>query len=373
MAKTTKSTRLKATAAPPGPFDALLPLLACPVSGEALAYEPDASDAPGSIDGVMRSPGGRVYPVIGGVPRLLPPDLLLPFLKHVYPEVLSRRPEIGAWLQSVPDPEPAVLETLTGYSFQHVDLADDELLVDDWRFTWDRFQPGLPPEAMAGEVVLDVGCGEGRHAWLVAQHARTLVGLDLSRGVELSRRRDARETSFYVQGDLRRPPFRPEVFDTFYSNGVLHHTPVPAESFAAVARLVRRGGRVSFWVYGLEGMRLTYRLSHLTWVRPLTNRLPKPAQMALATAMTAGLEAGLWMPIRVLKRAGLDPLAERLPYADAADRDWQYKVRRMFDRLNPPITHYPTQADLGRWLDGYGDVRIVNTEGQGWSARGTKA
>lgn len=347
-------------------MDELLEILACPVSGETgLRLEGDAAD------GMVVTPSGRRYPVIGGVPRMLPPDLLAPFLRGAYPHVLQRDPALAAALRGVPDPEPAVLETLVSYSYQHVDLADEAHLREDWRATWDRFQPGVPPESFAGQRVLDVGSGEGRHAWLVGEHARMMVGLDLSRGVELARRRDQHPHGWYVQGDLRRPPFRKGAFDALYSNGVIHHTPEPAASFAAVAPLVRAGGRVYVWVYGLDEMRWTYRASHLVWLRPLTNRLPKPAQVGVAAGLTAAVEAGLWAPTRLLRRAGLDTVADRLPYHDAADKDWRYKLRRMFDRLNPPITHYIDRDELRRWFAGFDDVEIINAEGQGWSARGT--
>ncbi|MSP73859.1 MAG: methyltransferase domain-containing protein [Myxococcales bacterium] len=349
-------------------LDKLLDLLACPVTGESLLFEPTGKD-----EGLLTSAAGQVYPVIGGVPRLLPPDLLGPFLRGAYPEVLKREPRLAAALRDAPEPEPEVLETLIAYSHQHLDLKDDLLLIDDWRLTWDRFQPGSSPESYSGRVVLEAGCGEGRHAYLVAPHASILVGLDLSRGVELSRLRDQSPTSFYVQADLRRPPFKPGVFDAFYSNGVLHHTPVPAESFAACARLLRVGGKANIWVYGLEEMRLTYRLSHLTWLRPLTGRLPKRAQEALAVGMTAALEVGLWAPTRGLYGLGMTSLAERLPYHDAASRDFKYKKRRMFDRLNPPITFYPTQTELRGWYDGFDEVVVTNADGQGWAVSGLKS
>lgn len=341
-------------------MDALLDILACPVTGETLRREND----------LLVTPSGRRYPVIGGIPRMLPPDLLAPFLRNAYPEVLERHPDLASDLAHVPDPEPEVLDTLASYSYQHVDLADDAQLRDDWRATWDRFHPGFPPERFAGMSVLDVGSGEGRHAWVVGEHARLVVGLDLSRGVELAARRDDHPHAFYVQGDLRRPPFERGAFDGLYSNGVLHHTPDPSASFAAVAPLVRPGGVVLVWVYGLDEMRWTYRVSHLTWLRPLTNRLPKPAQVAVAAGLTAGVEATLWTPARALRRLGLDGLADRIPYHDAADRDWRYKLRRMFDRLNPPITHYIDYGTLRSWFADFDDVEVLNAEGQGWSARG---
>lgn len=362
----TRATELNSPA--PHPLDALVPLLCCPVTGEwPLLLHMDTAE-----EGVLTSPSGRVYPILGGIPRLLPPDLLRPLLEARAPDVLRRMPAVAAWLQVVPAPDPEVLSTLTGYGLQHVDMADDEFHTDDERQTWERFQPGLPPESFAGETVLEVGCGDGRHACLVSPHARMFVGLDLSRSVELCRQRDRGPRSFYVQGDLRRPPFRPGAFDAMYSNGVLHHTPVPAESCAAVARCVRSGGRVSVWVYGLNEMRWSYRMSHMRWLRPLTNRLSRPAQVAAATLLAGCLEASLWTPARLLKHAGLDGLAARVPLEDAAGRPWKYKVRRTFDRFNPPITHYPSRADLSSWFEGHHAVRIVDTDGRGWSAQAVR-
>ena len=63
-------------------------------------------------------------------------------------------------------------------------------------------------------------------------------------------------------------------------------------------------------------------------------------------------------------------IAEKIPYSDAADKDWQYKIRRMFDRINPPVTHYISREELTRWFGDFEDLEIINADGQGWSARG---
>jgi len=188
--------------------------------------------------------------------------------------------------------------------------------------------------------------------------------------VEIAHKRDPK--GFYVQGDLRRPPFQAGAFEALYSNGVLHHTPDPQASFQAVTRLLKPDGCASIWVYGLKGMRLSYRLSHLSWMRPLSNALPRSGQLALTAALTASLEMGIWTPAQILRRLGLGAWADRLPYQDAAQMEWRYKFRRVFDRLNPPITHYIAREDLERWFEDFWGIQILNPEGQGWTARGRK-
>lgn len=348
-------------------MQALTDILVCPVTGErGWTLEGDAHT------GTLVTASGRRYPIIGGVPRLLPPALLQAMLRRVYPDVLANDPVLAAQLADAPPADEAVLDTLTSYDHQHLDMSDDAPPVHIWRATWDRFQPGLPPEALADQTVIEIGCGAGRHAWLAGAKAKLLVGLDLSRGVELARRNDTRPHVHYVQADLRHPPFAPGSFDVLYSNGVLHHTPDPDASFAAVAPLLRAGGLASVWVYGLDEMRWSYRMSHLTWLRPVTNRLPKKAQLGVAAGLTAAVEVGLWAPARALRRVGLNAMADRVPYHDAADQTWTYKLRRMFDRLNPPVTHYIDKPRLQRWMAGWQDVSIINADGQGWTARGRR-
>lgn len=366
-----------------------LDLLVCPVTGEGLRWVGAGGE------GVLWSGAGRAFPVIEGVPRLLPPVLLGAFLRRVYPGV-ARWPGVAETIGEAEGGDgeggegwarggavggvgvraagwgERVGETLAAYDFQHVVLADGAPPVHDWRATWDRFQPRLPPGAFAGQTVVEVGCGEGRHSALVGAHAGRLVGLDLSRGVEVARRRDGRANVLYVQGDLHHPPLAAGAFDAVYSNGVLHHTPDPAAAFGAVARLARVGGVVSVWVYGLEGMRWWYRASHLRWLRPVSGRLPRGAQVGLAAVGAAAVEVGWWWPIRVMGRLGVER-AGRLPWGEAAGLGWRYKVRRVFDRLNPPVTHYLDRAALAAWFAGFDEVEIRDAAGQGWSARGRVA
>lgn len=352
-------------------FEELLNLMICPVHREALTLLSGDEE-----NGLLGHPSsGLVYPIIGRIPRLLPPALLHPFLHEAYPWAYERWPELmtSAALAQNEALEPAVLETLIAYEYHHLDLNDETAMWDEWRQSWDRFQPKLTPEALDGQRVLEVGCGEGRHARLVSRAgARCIVGLDLSRGVERARQLESNPAHHFIQGDLRYPPLKEGSFDTLYSNGVLHHTPQPIESFRAVAPLVKAGGWVSIWVYGLDEMRWSYKMSHLVWLRPFTDPLPRSAKLFLSGGLTLMVEAGLWTPARLLKKLGFTYLAEKIPYHDAASHAWDDKLRRMFDRLNPPITHYISKVELQEWFKGFEEVEVLNADGQGWSARGKR-
>lgn len=97
---------------------------------------------------------------------------------------------------------------------------------------------------LAGQVVLDVGCGTG---WFAAglQRARPdvrVIGLDLSAGM-LGKARQAGADRL-VQGDASRLPLTDESVDVVVGRGVLHHLPDPAAALIEWRRVVRPEGVV---------------------------------------------------------------------------------------------------------------------------------
>lgn len=90
-----------------------------------------------------------------------------------------------------------------------------------------------------GERILDLGCGDGVFTAKVAASGAAVVGVDAAADmVEAARRRgfDARVADAHVL-DLG------ETFDAVVSNAALHWMKEPDRVLAAVARLLRPGGR----------------------------------------------------------------------------------------------------------------------------------
>jgi SAM-dependent methyltransferase len=122
----------------------------------------------------------------------------------------------------------------------------------------------LLDRAIAGDArVLELGCGTGQLSLFLASADRLVIGADLTRAslalAESARQRYGVTRALFVETDLRAPGLKPRAFDVVYSSGVLHHTPDPRASFAAMARLARPGGIVVVGLYNAYA-RLPHRL-----------------------------------------------------------------------------------------------------------------
>jgi SAM-dependent methyltransferase len=135
----------------------------------------------------------------------------------------------------------------------------------------------LLDRAIPGDArIVEVGCGTGQMALFLATADRVVLGADLTRGSlalgEAAARRFGVDRACFVETDLRRPGLREGAFDVVYSSGVLHHTPDPRASFAALARLARPGGIVVLGLYNTWARvphrlrRAVGRLTAFRWV-----------------------------------------------------------------------------------------------------------
>jgi ubiquinone/menaquinone biosynthesis C-methylase UbiE len=103
---------------------------------------------------------------------------------------------------------------------------------------------GLP----VGSRVLDVPCGQGRHAHLLAEAGFDVDGLDYSAELlAVARRRGTGSTLRYTKGDMRKMPGRwtrrfDVVLNLFTSFGFFAHPADDARVIAEFARVLKRGG-----------------------------------------------------------------------------------------------------------------------------------
>jgi SAM-dependent methyltransferase len=117
---------------------------------------------------------------------------------------------------------------------------------DKWDARWQaHFLPYVRTvQAHAGERgrVLDVGCGGGQTAALIAEAVRDVVGIDLNRLGYLRGRRHQPRNVRFIQGSALTLPLASASFDVIGSYATLEHLPDVDLAFREMLRVLRPGG-----------------------------------------------------------------------------------------------------------------------------------
>lgn len=321
----------------------LVQFLACPDCGSDLELGRNERQGAEILDGTLVCSGcRREYPILRGVPRLLPTGL-----EHIATEVADG----FGWQWN---------------RFDEINKPEYEQQLLDW------LHP-VGPEAFAGRKVIEGGCGKGRHTAIVAGWgAEEVFAVDLGPAVEAAYRNTSALPAVHViQGDITRLPLKP-VADVAFSVGVLHHLPTPIDGFRSLADHVVPGGRIVVWVYGAEGNEWITR-----FVDPVRTRVTAKMDRELLYRLTtplgwlvSGVAKGVYGPASRLVPA----LHERLFYKDYLTYISQLTTRDIhnivFDQLVTPVAYYLRRDEVEAWFDEprFRGLEIEQHNGNSWRA-----
>ncbi len=354
----------------------LLDLIVCVKCRGTLTVEPFQEETgAGIVEGALCCEGcGVTFPIIEGVPRLLDPALLA-LMQPRYPQFFACHPEFLPRATNGPSGDP-LADTLESFTRQRLDLRPPgPEFVSQWREHLRRNVGGaLTLATLRDKLILDVGCGFGRHLYIANEAGAETVGVDLSGGIDVARQNNLGYPRCHlVQANILDRPFREDCFDVAWSFGVLHHLPDPRTGFATIVPLARRdGGVVIIWVYGYRGMAFTYRLSHMRLLHRVTRGMSSAVRVRISKVMAALLSGLYWEPLKIARRTGLGRVVERLPLTDHVEQSWIARVAAVHDRLSTPITHFHDRDELVEWfhMAGLIDVVVEDTSRRGWRAHG---
>ena len=134
----------------------------------------------------------------------------------------------------------------------------DVVIESEWRsdFKWDRLAHAVAP--LDGRLILDVGCGNGYHAWrMLGAGAELVLGIDPTllyalqfQAINRYLRRDALSVLPLALEDL---PGGLTGFDTLFSMGVLYHRRSPLDHLLDLRRRLRPGGTLVLETLVIEG------------------------------------------------------------------------------------------------------------------------
>jgi SAM-dependent methyltransferase len=331
----------------------LLNFLVCSRCGGSLDLHCDDERPDGEIiSGTLTCQGcGHRYPITRGVPRMIPDQLAA-------------------------DKE----ETAAAFGWQWQEFTE---MHDEYRDQFLDWIAPIQPDFFRDKVVLDAGCGIGRHTyWSSRFGAREVIGIDFSAAVETAYRDVGSLANVHiVQADIFQLPFRSGAaapFDFIYSIGVLHHTPDPAGSFHALERHLKAGGTIHAWVYGHENNAIIhYAIDPAR--KLLTARLPHKALYYLsfvpAIAMQ-GLLKGVYKPVN--ERPTLQRLKRFLFYNSyfyhLSGFNFRHNHTIVYDHLVAPTAFYIRREEFEEWFRraGLTDIELSWRNKNSWRGRGVK-
>ncbi len=262
-----------------------------------------------------------------------------------------------ASIEGIADDKAATAESF-GWQWQHFTQTDKKY--EQQFLGW--IAP-VTPEFFKDKIVLEGGCGKGRHTQLAAQWgARDVIGVDLSAAVETAHAatRDL-PNAHIVQADIFNLPFA-RVFDYAFSVGVLHHLPDPRAGFKSFSSRVKSGGHISAWVYGAENNEWITR-----WVNPLrerlTSRMNRRALLHLSKAPASIVFAATKLVYGPLNRSTRgQALARHLFYNDylsaIARFGWREQHTIVFDHLVAPTAFYIPRDEFADWWREIGAAEV---------------
>lgn len=241
--------------------------------------------------------------------------------------------------------------TAAGFGWQWQHFTQEDTRYAEQLLGW--IAP-VTAEFFRDKVVLEGGCGKGRHTQLAAGWgARDVIGIDLSDAVETAFA-STRElpNAHIIQADIYHLPLARQ-FDYAFSVGVLHHLPDPRGGFISLASKIKPGGYISAWVYGAENNEWITRLVNPVREK-LTSRMNRRALLQLSKLPAACLYLAtklVYGPLNSRKNGSA--LAQHLFYnaylAAIAPFGWREQHTIVFDHLVAPTAFYIARDDFERW------------------------
>jgi SAM-dependent methyltransferase len=274
---------------------------------------------------------------------------------------------IPRFIEEPEDDDARRTQASFGYEWTHF---------NDWRQSGEtNFQDyfvGLDLESLRGRIVLDAGCGMGRHARQVASHAGRVVAIDFSVAIDQAARNVSDVDNVdCVQADLLALPLADHAFDYVYSLGVLHHLAETERALAGLVRKTKPGGRVRIYLYwkrhGWKGRLLTI----VTAARRVTTRMPFRLLRWFCLVLSLFLYGGIIIPYRLLARLGIDAV-RNWPLFVYTKYPFSVLYNDQFDRFSAPIEKRYDPDEVRQLMERAGLRDVTVWPCFGWLAEGSR-
>jgi SAM-dependent methyltransferase/uncharacterized protein YbaR (Trm112 family) len=340
----------------------LLNYMVCPVCKKTLSLEIFQEDSE-IKEGLLKCSCGETFPIIDYIPRMLVGDLRKTvyeqfsrfFIKYNLPRELKEN-----------DDKLQKKKTLKSFSYlwdrYHKDL-------DEWKNNFKfYFEPVGDLSFLKDKLILDAGCGNGRHTYCISDYAKEVISFDLSRSVDVAFRNNKEHDNVnFIQADIYNLPFRENLFDFIFSIGVLHYLPFPEKGFKNLLGLLKNGSGILVYVYhSFSKTSLNYYLVKLTdFLRRFTTKTPYKVLYILSYPIAIISYIIFVIPYIVLSRFFKKIANSNWPLKLYSKHNIKVLINDTFDRFSPPLEHRYSKQEIMEWYEraGLKNVKILGEGG----------
>ena len=268
--------------------------------------------------------------------------------------------------------------TVAGFGDEWSRFNQDGLSKEARQKIFDDYFSIFPWEAVSENAVgVDVGCGSGRWAAVVAPKVGRLLLLDASGDALAVARKnlaDAPNVRF-EQASVGSLPLEDASLDFAYSLGVLHHVPDTAGAIRSIAEKLKPGAPFLVYLYySFDNRGVLYRVA---WkVSDMVRRLVSHMPFGLRYWVSQVLALTIYLPLAraalLLEGVGMCP--DCWPLAYYKDKPFYVLRTDALDRFGTRLEHRFSRVEIRKMLEdaGFKDVRFSDRPPY-WCAVGIKS
>ena len=237
----------------------------------------------------------------------------------------------------------------------------------------------LKEEDFKDKIVLEAGCGKGRHTVIVSSFKpKELYAVDLSEAIYIAQRnllslsnvaagfnlRSSGNSTLikgegkivfqptFIRSDLKKLPFCDNSFDLIFCVGVLHHIDKMEDALNEFWRVLKPSGKLLLWVYGREGNGFI-----IHFVNPIRKTITSKIPTKILKILSFPLTLFLYLILKTIY-APLTNWGKResfLFYSSYLGSISPFPFKEIdnivVDHLCPPIAYYLSKDELEKMVE----------------------
>jgi len=350
----------------------ILNLIVCPICKKDLNVKIFDKNNGEIKEGILICDCGQFFPVTNYIPRMLTGDLRA-MLYEEFPDFFS---EYKNFLpeekisRSITEEARKKEETSKSFAYEWQNFSN---MLEEWKKNFDfYFEPVKDVGLLKDKIILEIGCGKGRHTFYASDIAKEVIAVDFGKSVDVALLNNKdKQNVYFVQADIYNLPFKKNYFDFIFCIGVLHHLPTPEQGFRKLVGLLSEGGGILIYVYHSFSKKTFkyYLLGFANFFRYFTTKISYKLLHILCYPIAFLSYLIFVLPYKIFFKK---IIKNGWPLGSYSEYPFQVLLNDTFDRFSAPIENRYSKEQIIKWYQNAGLQNINILGGSGWRIFGEK-